>query len=133
MNKSTEGWIHFSKTDLDAAKSLLKNNDELSNIVLFHCQQCLEKIFKAVLENYAIRIPRVHSLERIYADLPDELKKTVDIDESFINLIDDIYISSRYPIDMGLLPTGHPTKEEATEIFQKTEKLFNDILLMIKK
>ena len=102
------------------------------NLSLFHCQQCLEKIIKAVLESHNLKIPKVHSLEKLYAELPDEFKKSVEIDEEFINLIDDIYISSRYPIDLGLLPTGNASMKEALVIYQKTETLMNEILKKIK-
>ena len=132
MKKSTKGWINFASNDLKAAKLILDNNDEILNLALFHCQQCLEKIIKAVLENHNLKIPKVHSLEKLYAELPDEFKKSVEIDEEFINLIDDIYISSRYPIDLGLLPTGNASKKEALVIYQKTETLMNEILEKIK-
>ena len=132
MKKSTKGWINFASNDLKAAKLILDNNDEILNLALFHCQQCLEKIIKAVLENYNLRIPKVHSLEKLYAELPDEFKKSVEIDEEFINLIDDIYISSRYPIDLGLLPTGNASKKDALVLYQKTEVLMNTILEKIK-
>ena len=35
--------------DIKAAKKLV-NDDYLANIVLFHCQQCIEKSLKAILE-----------------------------------------------------------------------------------
>ena len=40
-----------------------------------------------------------------------------------LNKIDDIYIDSRYPNSIGLLPTGFPTTENANEIFLIAKKI----------
>ena len=39
-----------------------KLTPHLSHIVAFHAQQCVEKVFKAVLEEHKIEVPRIHSL-----------------------------------------------------------------------
>lgn len=131
MKKSTEGWLVYAKSDLRAAKTLIENCDELNNIIVFHCQQCCEKCLKAIMENADIRIPKVHSLERLYAEIATALQADIDFDEEFLNFMDDIYISARYPSDLGLLPTGMPTKEETLRILSKTESLYHSTLKVI--
>jgi HEPN domain-containing protein len=49
MKKATEAWLDFAHRDLEAAK-LLVDHEYVSNAVLFHSQQCLEKCLKALLE-----------------------------------------------------------------------------------
>jgi len=132
MKKATEGWIKFAHDDIYAAEALLKIDEGLHNIVLFHCQQCLEKILKAFLEHHGLRVPKTHSLERLINDLPPAVRSASNPDEEFLNLIDDIYISARYPGDLGLLPTGMPSREEAEVILIKTRLLFNNFLSIIE-
>ena len=38
--------------------------------------------------------------------------------------MDAVYIEARYPGEMGLLPTGKPTTEEATELYRFAEVIF---------
>lgn len=83
------------------------------------------------MENADIRIPKVHSLERLYAEIATALQADIDFDEEFLNFMDDIYISARYPSDLGLLPTGMPTKEETLRILSKTESLYHSTLKVI--
>ena len=49
MKKTTRAWVDFAHRDLEAAR-LLADNEYVSNAVLFHSQQCVEKCLKALLE-----------------------------------------------------------------------------------
>jgi len=49
MKQTTKDWLSAAEDDLWAAKKLA-SEVRLTNIVAFHCQQCLEKCFKAVIE-----------------------------------------------------------------------------------
>ena len=40
------------------------------------------------------------------------------IDHKFIQILDSLYIESRYPVDIGLLPNGKPTEEDANKFFE---------------
>ena len=59
--KSGRHWLAFADRDLEAAKALIEN-EYLANVVLFHRQQCIEKCFKAVLEENEMHVPKVHSV-----------------------------------------------------------------------
>ena len=63
--KGGKHWIDFADRDLEAAKSLLEN-EYLANVVLFHCQQCIEKCLKAILEENNIEVPKIHSVVRLF-------------------------------------------------------------------
>jgi HEPN domain-containing protein len=95
----------------------------LANIVLFHCQQTVEKYFKAIPEEFEIKIPRVHSMLLLYETIPDEIKSKINITTAELNLLDDIYINERYPSELGILSEGYPSLTRANEIFAIVEKV----------
>jgi len=47
-------------------------------------------------------------------------------DEDELDLVDAVYIDTRYPSGLGLLPSGFPTKEDAKEILGIAEKLYDE-------
>jgi len=38
-------------------------------------------------------------------------------DHEIVQILDSLYIESRYPVDVGLLPDGKPTQEDADKFF----------------
>jgi HEPN domain-containing protein len=90
--------------------------------VAFHSQQAIEKSLKALIENRNQRVPKIHSIRRLI-ELVD--KNTYDLE--LIKLLDSLYIESRYPTNLGLLPYGKPTQEDAKEFFILAKTIFNDI------
>ncbi len=123
MNKSVKSWLEFAHRDLIAAEELLKN-DYLTNISLFHSQQCIEKSLKALLEFFKIFPPKVHSINKLFSLLPEEIRSKIPLTEEEINLIDDIYIDTRYPGNFGLLPSGFPSQKQATKVLNISKKVF---------
>jgi len=124
-------WIDFADRDLEAAKSLLEN-EYLSNVVLFHCQQCIEKCLKAILEENNIEVPKIHSVVRLFGIISENIELELNIDESTLNLVDDIYIDTRYPSGIGLLPSGLPSKDEAVEVLNIAQKIYDQVRLYEK-
>lgn len=96
----------------------------MSNIVAFHSQQAVEKSLKSLLEYYNRDVPKIHSLNRLFKLCEEYIQ--VD-DNSMINTLDSLYIESRYPGDLGLLPNGKPGKEDAVEFYDFAKKIFDDI------
>lgn len=130
MKKSTISWIEFAKRDLQGAKELSKN-EYLANLVIFHSQQCVEKFFKAVLEEHSIHIPKIHNLKKLYSMFPDQVIEQVSIDLDELDMMDQIYIDSRYPADFGLLPSGIPTQKDADLIYQIAEDICKSIFKLL--
>jgi len=64
MKETTKDWLTFAEDDLIAAKTL-SNDDRLTSLVSFHCQQCLEKCFKAVIEEQDKSFVKSHDLLRL--------------------------------------------------------------------
>lgn len=101
----------------------------MTHITAFHAQQCVEKAMKAILEEYEIDYPKIHKLVKLKTLVPVELK---DIDEDMLFILDDLYIESRYPGELGLLPNGKPTLEDAKEFYQFAQQLFNQICVILE-
>jgi HEPN domain-containing protein len=63
MRTETEDWVRFAEADFKAAAALSRSRAKnISNIIGFHCQQCVEKYLKARLEEENLPVPKVHSL-----------------------------------------------------------------------
>ena len=125
MNNNTKAWLEFAKRDYESAKKLL-DDEFLANVVLFHSQQFVEKSLKAVFEELNIEIQKIHSTAKLYKQV--ESKMPVRIDKDTLDEIDSVYIESRYPASMGLLPSGFPTKAQAQKVFEKSEIIYKMIL-----
>ncbi len=123
MKQTTNDWLLAAEDDLLAAQKLV-TEAKLTNVVAFHCQQCLEKCFKAVIEEKGLSPLKSHDLIRL------QQNATVQILEPELILlatINEVYIDARYPGDMGLLPSGKPTIAEAERFILFSEQLFNRI------
>lgn len=129
MKQSAEAWLEFARRDFSAARKLL-SDEYHANIVLFLCQQAIEKSLKAILEECGARIPKIHNTKELFRSVNSVAP--VDIEFTFFELIDSIYTESRYPASMGLLPSGFPTKEQAIDVFEQTERVFNVLLARLK-
>ena len=131
MKKSTQAWVDFALRDISIANEVIEN-EYYSNIIAFHSHQAVEKIFKAVLVENNIKKPKKHSLVLIYGAFPHNIKSMLHIDIDELNLLDDIYIDSRYPAGTGILPNGLPTQKEAKQIYEIAKNIFDKIYNILK-
>ncbi|OHD83637.1 HEPN domain-containing protein [Sulfuricurvum sp. RIFCSPLOWO2_12_FULL_43_24] len=113
-------WIEFAKKDYYALKKL-DGDEYLTNIVLFHAQQCIEKLFKGIIEESGADVPRIHNTKKLYELIADSIDHPVDLDD--LLYIDSVYIESRYPASFGLLPGGQPTLKESKKAIAIVEKI----------
>ena len=113
MKRQVEDWIQLADKDLYAAEVLLKNEYLLTNIVAFHCQQTIEKYLKAFLIEKDIPVIKTHDLIKLNGMIKEI--KDLGIDEKKLIIINEVYIESRYPGELGLLPDGMPSEEQAKE------------------
>ena len=58
MKKQVEDWLLLADKDLQAAGIIFNDEYPLTNIAAFHCQQAIEKYFKAFIE-YANEIKTI--------------------------------------------------------------------------
>ena len=113
MKKQVEDWVLLADKDLHAAEILLKNEYPLTNIVAFHCQQAIEKYLKAYLIEKGIPVIKTHDLIKLNGMIKEI--KDLGIDEIKLMTINEVYIESRYPGELGLLPDGMLSKKQAKE------------------
>ena len=125
MKKAAEAWLDFAHRDLEAAK-LLVDHEYVSNAVLFHSQQCVEKCLKALLEEADVPVPHLHSIVKLHSLLMEEAGISLSLDEDELDLLDAVYIDTRYPSGIGLLPSGFPTKEDAQGLQKIAEKVYRE-------
>ena len=110
MKQLTREWLNAAGDDLITIENLL-NNPILTNIVAFHSQQVIEKTLKAIIEEFGIAFIKTHNLQSLLIKTEGFIPFTVN--ELVISELDRLYIDARYPGDMGLMPYGKPTLEEA--------------------
>jgi len=127
VKKGTNAWLDLAHRDLEAAK-LLVDNEYVSNAVLFHAQQCIEKCLKALLEESGVEVPHIHSIVRLHSVLAEKTGLSLSLSENDLDLVDAVYIDTRYPTDLGLLPAGLPTKENAQEILAISIRVYEETL-----
>ena len=123
MKQTTRDWLTAAEDDLLAAKKLARE-DRLTNVVAFHCQQCLEKCFKAVIEEQGKTSVKSHDLLRLQLIANIQLEEPETI---LLGIINEVYIDSRYPGDLGLLPHGKPTIPEVEDFILFCDKIFTFI------
>lgn len=70
MNESVEAWLRVAEKDIRMLEKLLED-EELTDGVMFHAQQAVEKCLKALLEQLEVPIPRLHDLRRLHAVVSD--------------------------------------------------------------
>jgi HEPN domain-containing protein len=128
MKPVTEAWLVKAGEDLDAIFAL-RGNPGLTGVVAFHAQQCVEKCLKAIAEERKGNVPRVHDLRRLWEAVADEFHEAIDVD--LLRELTDIYTNSRYPGDLGLMPTGKPTEKDAARFEQFAAHVHATVLAML--
>ena len=118
-------WFIAANDDLLAAKTLATDL-RITNLAAFHCQQCLEKCFKAVIEEFENLNLKSHDLIRLQIAADIQL---TDDELNLMEIINEVYIDARYPGNLGLLPHGKPSVDEIANFIQFCE----DISFKLKK
>ena len=124
MKRASGQWLESAEMDLGSIGQILPRED-LTPVAAFHSQQCVEKCFKAVLEEYAQKVPREHSTLKLYGLVRDLI--SLEVDSEMLTDLDNLYIESRYPGELGLLPNGKPTREDAHRFYHFARTLHDEI------
>ncbi|PKL37678.1 MAG: DNA-binding protein [Spirochaetae bacterium HGW-Spirochaetae-1] len=121
MKGETASWLAYAQDNVDAAEILITS--ELYNPALQNIQQVIEKYLKALLLDTGTRLKRTHSINELVSLLKDN-SIMVKIDDDEIDLIDSIYLPSKYP-GGSALPDFIPDKIICNKCF--------DILMKVKQ
>jgi len=121
MKKQVEDWIALAGKDLHAAEIIIKDDSSLANIAAFHCQQAIEKYLKAFIIEKGIPLIKTHDLIRLNGMINEV--EHLGIDEKKLIVLNEVYIDSRYPGDLGLMPDGIPTEEQTGEFIEYVKEV----------
>ena len=130
MKPATEAWLIKAEEDLTAIR-VLRETPPLTGVVAFHAQQCVEKCLKAVAEERAGTVPRVHDLRRLWEVVAGQFPKVLDVD--LLRELTDVYTDCRYPGDLGLLPSGKPTEDDAARFERFADHVYTTVLSLLSQ
>jgi HEPN domain-containing protein len=120
-------WLKAANDDLILLSDII-TNVKITNLIAFHSQQAVEKTLKAYLEKHDKQIPKVHKIQSLVDRVDLDLAKY----DSLIQLLDSLYIDSSYPGDMGFLPYGKPTLEDAKEFYDFAIMIFEKVCQLLE-
>lgn len=109
-------WFDYASEDIKAAEILYTQG--IYRLASFHTQQAVEKALKGLLWRLHINPPRVHDLV-IYPD--------IHLSTDALEFLSSIYLESRYPADLGLLPKGEPAEPDARKFLEIAQGILQTI------
>ena len=124
MRRQAKAWLDSARDDLTVVAEII-HRDDLTHMVAFHCQQAIEKSFKAVLEEHEQRVPRVHDLITLRNQTEQYI--SLKIESVLLNQLNELYTDARYPSDFGLLPGGKPPKELSQKMYGLAQEICDAI------
>jgi HEPN domain-containing protein len=123
MKDETKLWLKYAAENLESATILIKSS--LYNPVLQNSQQAIEKYIKAYMIEKGIKLQKTHSI----LALNEILKQNgifLDVTDDEIDLIDSIYLSSKYPFG-SVLPDFEPDKSICLTCIDIVTRVKDDI------
>jgi len=128
MKDETKQWLNYASENFTSAKLLLESH--LYNPSLQNSQQTIEKYIKAYFVEHGLKLQKTHSI----LSLNETLKQNdlhLNITDDEIDLIDTIYLSSKYPFG-SVLPDFEPDKEICLKCIDIAFRVKEDIEKYIK-
>src|SRR5262245_40440222 len=98
MKRATAGWVRKAEHDIRGAAGLHGRKPPLHDLVCFHCQQCVEKYLKALLEEGGLAVHKTHDLLRLLTDLLPHYPSLVKLRRG-LAILTDYAVDVRYPGD----------------------------------
>ena len=129
MKKIAEDWLRSAQLDLDNISKIF-NDEHLTPVTAFHSQQAIEKSLKALMEENQIEFRKTHDLIYLHKIIMKHFELKVDI--GILRAINELYIDSRYPGELGLLPYGNPTLKDAKQFYDFAKEIFDDVNAFLK-
>lgn len=118
-------WLTMADHDLDVAKLAKDHLPEYYEIIAFHCQQAVEKYFKAFLIFLEIEPIKTHDLLYLYELISHQKELPLDINK--IAQLQEYSVEIRYP--NILIKVSDSEIDNAISIVQEVREI---ILLGIK-
>lgn len=127
MNDETRQWMKYAEENRRSAELLLESG--LYNPCLQNTQQAIEKMLKALLIAKDVKIKKTHSIGELI-QLLKNVDVNIDISDDDCELIDSVYLPSKYPVG-GILPDYEPNEaicRQCLEIANNIHMKITDII-----
>lgn len=128
MKKDTELWIQYAEENITSAVVLLASG--LYNPSLQNSQQAVEKFMKAVVIERAAGMSKTHSIRELATRL-ESLDVVHGLSDDDIDLLDSIYLPSKYPV-MSVLPDFMPDADVCRQCIQIAESVKDAVMKALK-
>jgi len=128
MKNETNLWIKYADENLLSAKILLDSH--LYNPSLQNSQQAIEKFLKACFIEKNAKLQKTHTI----TILVEKLKVyniDISINEDDIDLIDSIYLTSKYPFG-SVLPDFEPDETICKQCIDIANSVKKDVEYFLK-
>ena len=119
MKDETKTWLKYANENLRSARLLLESG--LFNPCLQNIQQAVEKLLKAMIVEFSLKLLKTHSINELRNSLYFG-GIAVDITEDECDLLDSIYLPSKYPLG-GVLPDFEPDIEICNRCMAIAERI----------
>ena len=129
MKDETKKWLEYADENLRSAKVLMDN--KLFNPSLQNVQQAVEKMLKALLVESAVKLKKTHSINELVTIL-GENSLDVEITEDERDLLDSIYLPSRYPLG-SVLPDFEPDVQMCRQCIAIAERLRSSVASVLSR
>lgn len=122
MKDETKNWLEYANENLLSAQLLA---GRLFNPCLQNVQQAVEKVLKALLVESDIKFLKTHSITELVGLLVKN-GKSINITQDDCELLDSIYLPSKYPLG-GVLPDFEPDEKTCQKCLEIAERVFNSV------
>jgi HEPN domain-containing protein len=123
MKNETKIWLRYAEENLRSARILLDSG--LYNPCLQNSQQAVEKALKAVLIEKESPLRKTYSISEL-AKMLEEINVDADLDENACDLLDAVYLPSKYPLGSAL-PHFEPNKELCQKCIAIAERVLKSL------
>ena len=128
MKNETKAWLDYDDENMKSAEVLLQNG--LFNACLQNIQQAAEKHLKSLLIERGTGLIKSHSIRQLINALAEH-QITITMSEDEIDLIDSIYLPSKYPL-MSVLPKFLPDKKLCEKCINIAFQIKSSVLDLLK-
>ena len=125
MKDETRIWLDYAAENLESARILL--NSSLFNSCLQNVQQSVEKLLKSLFAEFSYKLIKTHNIAKLRQILKEK-SIWVDISEDDCDLLDTVYLPSKYPI-ASVIPDYQPDDEICDQCIKIAER----VVLSVKK
>jgi HEPN domain-containing protein len=129
MKDETSTWLSYADENFDVAELALEHGH--LNSCLQNAQQAVEKYLKAVIVERDLEFRRTHSIWELVGLLLDQ-DIHVDISDDEMDLMDTIYVPSKYPV-YSVLPQALPDPEICKNALKAAKKVRDSVYQVLKK